>query len=753
MEHKNISFDEEMSKKTISFVEPSEDSPEEYRGIYMEDYRTKRVRKKGWRHPIFLYTPDLMYDHKDPKQQQDYMFKLNQVVNVYEHTIDDFEFNSLKIAKHYKKYYGVAGISLFTLGQGISFRVYPEQKEPFQLSLFSFFINYTMLITPIEIGVDLHDWKPWVPQRWSTSGWCNRIDDYIEMARPYANMRKICECLGMTRWLMNMFATMAGDRLGLSISNNEFIEVAKRSKDARESITCTFPIPEDITPPELETLTMDRTNDLLDFIGTQYDLSMSIYVRNKLFNPPQFREYAVHMCHKPDLDGTTIPYTYNTNIIMGVGHPLAFSVDAQGGRKAEITKLNVSDAGTLERALCQLMSPVRFVDINYECDSRHYRRRHISSSEDLVKLDGRVATLTPDIDPVDNEYFMIHPKKHINLIGRTVYVKTPITCTHPRRNEGYICSACYGKLMANLNRDVHIGRLAAVQSADEMEQKLLSAKHALKTNTVPIEFGEEFFEFFELGNGQILLNRDMLEQSNNPESDFYHYHLEFYPHGMKKNQDGESRHLDRSTSEIVIYDDRDDRRINISEKNGAPIYLSPEFNDEHFLRELHYRDEKEIIRIPFSDLADGGVANTQVLFEFSYKNNELADPLLTLEKIMFNGERIDSFSSYDECLDTLIPLFIRGGIYLPDYQAELLVSQLVTDMNRGPVDWNDPHPEYRFDSINRSILRNRSVLTSILSRESAAQIAGAYDAYNKSGTSGYDYFVYEANTNSPWAIY
>ena len=95
------------------------------------------------------------------------------------------------------------------------------------------------------------------------------------------------------------------------------------------------------------------------------------------------------------------------------------------------------------------------------------------------------------------------------LIGKTIYMKTPITCTHPRRHEGYICSACYGKLMASLNCDIHIGKIAAAESADEIEQKLLSAKHALQTDTIRVEFDEIFYQYFELGNGQIGLNSDM----------------------------------------------------------------------------------------------------------------------------------------------------------------------------------------------------------------------------------------------------
>lgn len=714
--------------------------PEEYCGMFAKPSRTKEQRKKGWTHKIFLFSP-----HATDKENL-VNNKLTQIVNIYDHTMDDFEFNTKKIIKHYRKHYGDVDVGMYTMGQSIKFRVYKGQEEPYQLSLFKFLVNYTLLIIPVECGVDLHHWKPWLPSQWTADGWAEQVDKYIEMCRPVANMRKICECIEMVKYLMNLWCVRAGDRQGLSISNNDFIEVMKRDPEALKSITCSFHIPEDISPTDLEKLTMDRTHALLDTIGEQIDLPISAYARNNLFNPAQFREYAVHLCYKPDLSGNTIPYTYPTNVMMGLKDIRAFSIDAHGGRKAEITKLNVSDAGTLERALMMMMAPVKHVDINYECDSQHFRTRYISSKRDLTKLEGRVALVPGKKD----QYFIIG-KNDTDLIGQTIKMKSPITCTHPRRKEGYICAACYGMLMANLNCDVHIGRLAAAESADEMEQKLLSAKHALKTDTVRVEFEETFYRYFTLGNGIISLNKAMVDASHEytDKDDFAHLYLEFYPSAMKKNQDGESRHFDREFQEIVIYDDRDDSRITIAEVNGAPLFLSPEFNDSCFLPAMQYKGAKDIVQVPFSELAEGGVASQKMLFEFSYRNKEIAGPLMRLESIMFNRTTINSFGTYDRCLDELSPLFLAGGIYIPDYQTELLVSQMITTPDGQMVDWNDPNPEYVFNSINKSIQNNPSALTSVLYRESGAQIAGAYRTYEKSGTSAYDRFIMEP-TKSQW---
>lgn len=704
---------------------------EDYLGIFLEPMVQEKKRRKNYKHPIFLYSPENDTDDRTTFEQ------LKQVVNVYEHSLEDFEFNAKKIIQHYKENYGNASTGIFTIGQSIRFRVYKGQ-EPMDLSLFMFLMNYTMILVPILMGADMHDWKPWTPTRWTNKAWVNQMNHYIEMVRPYGNNRKIDELLEWSKYLMNLWAADTGDRIGLSISNNDFIEVAKRSKEAYESMTCTFPLDEDISPSDLEKITKDRTTDLLNIISDQSDLPISIYTKNGLFNPGQFREFAVHIAHKPDLYGNTIPFTSRTNVMMGLKDPRAHMIDAFGGRKAEIVKLNVSDAGALERSLCMLMSSLRFVDTDYECDSKHFRIRTIDNMDTLEKLDGRVCTL----DPKSDEYMIIGTHDS-HLIGKTVYLKTPITCTHPRRHEGYICSACYGKLMAALNRDVHIGRLAALNLSDDIEQKLLSAKHALMTNTNDIKFDTIFDTYFIMSSCQIYFNQSMIDASADNNEEFNHLHLEFHLSNMKKNQDGEGRHYDRSIPEIIIYDDRDDTRIIIKEENGAPIFLSQEFNNEYFLPAIKHKGEKDVVRIPFTDLIDTGNVCCDILFEYQYKNNDITGALLELDSILSKKSSINAYGSYDECLDAIVPLFTKGGIHIPEIQPELLISQMIYSPDGSAVDWTLDDPEYVFFTIDKSIQNNQSALTSVLYHETSRQIAGAYGTYEKSGTSAYDWFLYD----------
>jgi len=692
---------------------------------FLEPIVTLKERKRRAKHPIFIYSI------LDTEINLD---RLNQIVNVYDHTLDDFIVNSLKIINHYKVSYGDQSLNYFTLGQSIQFRVYKGQT-PINLSLFKFLINYTMLLLPILMGVDMHNWHPLVTPRFTPDAWVTQMNKYIRQCRPYGTARDIDELVEWCKFLGNQFAEIAGDRLGLSISNNEFLEVADRSEEAYRSLNCSHPSTEDISPTEREELITSHARHLLNVISNQQDLSISVFARNNLFNLAQFREFAVHLGHKPDLYGNTIPYTADTNIIKGLKDIRAFAIAGYGGRKAETLKLTVSDAGALERSLCMLMSDIRYVDTEWECDSKHFRKRHIDSFDTLDKLEGRVGTLDPDSD----EYLIIDPE-NTSLIGKTIYLKTPITCTHPRRAEGYICSACYGKLMAHLNCDIHIGRIAGLNSADDMEQTLLSAKHALNTSTSDVQFDDNFNLYFEAASCQIFFNDAMIEESAEHPEEFSHLFFEIRMPSVKKRLDGEGRSYDRKISNIVIYDDRDESRIVIQEANDIPIFMSPEFTTI-FMDAAAHVDKKGTALIPFTDLVDHGKILCDVIFEYQYKNKELAGALIELKDILTNGRLIDSFHDYDECLATIIPLFVQGGIHLPELQFELIVSKLIYQKDGSRVDWTLENPEYKFFSIDKSIYNSSSLTTSVLYHESSRQLAGAHNFYEKSAPSEYDWFL------------
>lgn len=89
-------------------------------------------------------------------------------------------------------------------------------------------------------------------------------------------------------------------------------------------------------------------------------------------------------------------------------------------------------------------------------------------------LDGRYYKLGPD-----GMDYLINAKKDTYLIGKTIYLYSPMTCASAAHGHG-ICRRCYGEL-AYINRNIRPGKLASEILSAQLTQKQLSAKHLLET--------------------------------------------------------------------------------------------------------------------------------------------------------------------------------------------------------------------------------------------------------------------------------
>lgn len=690
----------------------------------------KKKNERLFKNKIILFS-----DFKKPET-----IRLKQVVNLYNHSKEDMENNTEHMMQFISTHLCDGLDAIYTVGQYVRFRTEKGSKV-YKLPLGIFLFNYILWYPNLAINNKIKE-EMILTSTKMTNG---VLTAYINKHIIYENRNKVtfyelCELIQVTKSSLNRACKLFGDKIMMSLSLFEFISVMKNDKDARESLTCSFDIPKNASPGRLEKLIKKRTADLLKTIENRTDLNISTYAKTGLFNPAQFKEFAVHMAFKPDLIGNTIPFTSNTNILMGIKDMKAFTVDARGGRKAEALKLRVSDAGEFERSLNLLLARTRFVDENYVCESKHFIERTISSRDELINNDGRVFTFDPNSD----EYYIIDPYDDSqDLMGKTLYIKTPITCTHPKRKDGYICKACYGYLLSSINTDVHIGRLSSLESSDQTQQKLLGGKHALDTKTNEIQFDSTFYNYFKLNGTQISIQDDLsVELLDFGSSVDYDIFLMFEPLDVKKNKDGEGSRFDRSIPEIKIYDKNSDTISLVRENSGLPIYLTPEMS-EIYVDSSYSNGNSETILIPFSDLVlkDGEHFN---LFEVRYKNDDLADPILELTGILGKSSEINAYETYNGLINKLIPLFNRGGIYIPHIHLELIISALIFDSETDrEVDWTIPEVSYKFKTLDKAILNSQSVWTSLLYQETTKQLSGGYDSYNKKGTSIYDVFISE----------
>ena len=693
----------------------------------------KKITTDSFKDQIFLFS-----DIGNPET-----IRLRQVVKPYKHSAATMSKNIDMMIDFIAKHMSDGTDMLYTNGQYISYRLSPNDKEVRGMPLGMFLFNYILWHPNIIINGEITEDQVFDSSKLTDDSFATYINEKIAVYnRSKVDFYQFCGYIQFIKTKFNRIAMILGEKHMMSVSLHEFVSLM-RDDEARESLTCSFHIPKNTSPAKLEEIVNDRAHRLLKIIEERTDLNISTYAKNGLFNPGQFKEFGVHISHKPDLTGATIPFTSNTNVLMGINDAKAHIVDARGGRKAEILKLAVSDAGEFERTLNALLADLRYVDNDYVCESEYFVEKTLETREHLAHNDGRMFTLDPESD----EYYILDPRDEevVKLaMGKRLYMKTPITCTHPKKHEGYICKGCYGYLLSSINEDIHIGRLSALQSSDQMQQKLLSAKHALNTRTDEIYLSDSFYTYLRFDGTYISFNDDVAYDMVNSYTSYNNIFIEININNVVKRRDGEGAHFDRSIKEIVIYDAVKNIRTIIDEAGGTDFYMTPDTSAiyKDFLDAGMIHDGM-FVRIPFNELAvKEGEGFT--IFEVEYTNNELIGPLHKLKKTLEKAPEIGKYSDYSDLLAAIIPLFHKGGIRIPDIHIEMIVSRLVFDVETGKlVDWNTENVNYAFRTLDKAILSGESIISSLLYKDIPRQIAGSYGAYEKTGTSISDIFISE----------
>ena len=254
---------------------------------------------------------------------------------------------------------------------------------------------------------------------------------------------------------------------------------------------------ENMSMDEIEDEMNRRTTLLYEILSTE-DNTFKDYVNSKEgLNRDQICQFEIVIGPKPDVRGNVFPKIVNTNFICGGMQSASdYYIDASGGRKASIINYSqVKVSGYMTRKLSLLCMNTLLNPENDDCGSKNYVQVNIENKKILGRLNGRWAN-----DGLGNEFLI--RKTDTDLIGKTVNLRSPITCCG---HDGKICRKCYGEL-SKINDNIHVGILGCQFLTEQQTQKMLSAKHLLKTNSEKINWSEEFLELFNVSANSISLN-------------------------------------------------------------------------------------------------------------------------------------------------------------------------------------------------------------------------------------------------------
>lgn len=457
---------------------------------------------------------------------------------------------------------------------------------------------------------------------------------------------------------------------------------------------------------------MDLTHKLINYItdSKQYigfDHGLANAFRSKeSIKPRQYKEATVNIGTKPDGRGSIFKHITNRSFINGGVEELAdYFIDASNGRIAQIlSKKNVGTSGSYARILgLNSIDSHLHEDPTYVCDTCNLERFEVKNEALFNQIIDRYFRWQEDGTTSDDDILITRDMKN-ELVGKTIYLRSPITCASAARGEG-ICFRCYGDT-AYTNININIGKFAAEIISSQLTQRLLSAKHLLESNPVKMQWNnKEYFDMlFDISaeNNIIRLKPDVNVKGLSLQINTNDIVLE--------NED------DDYSEDIMIYNEYVTRFTIIGNDKIPTMELYGLNNDNLYIsstlnRLMRTRGEREedTWTIPLSALTE------QNIFLIDIRNDELSKTMYRLMHII-NKNNITLMMDRNQILQEYNEALINGGIEAMSVHAEVLIMNQIRDYYDvcERVDWRTPHAKYQLLTLHQALLKNPSICITLL---------------------------------------
>ena len=535
--------------------------------------------------------------------------------------------------------------------------------------------------------------------------------------------------------------------MAMSMNIESFINVAKKNPRVNEIFRTQ--LPEGLQPKEIEKIQHDLMVELIDILKHEPDMCLYPMLHAGAgIKDKQLSEFAIIGGLKPDINGNTLPEPINSNFLMhGLNNVTNYYIDAQAGRKSII--LNKSSMGTSGHFSTKCMMVSSTVHLSQQfcndvanhhvdphgCNTKRPVLYYVAGEDQLKKINRRYYYLEPTMI----ELRCVNAKYDKWLIGKMIYLRSPITCTC----EDGVCPICYGDLAyTNAEREFSIGCFAAAKLNNTLSQNILSTKHLLTTNSEEILFCKRFYDFFKLDSCKFkvdmdstenfddwyvrILTDDIFEFNAKEEGDFNYFIERFFLYNKKTKESIEIKELNK-TQTMYLYED------------VLKMFKAPRNKDF------------DGVELCINELADDETYLAIIIIE----NNELTKPLKNIMRLL---DRKDHYNceDIDQLVNKMSDLLIECGHKLDLVHAECIIRAIIKDIDnvliRPRFDNETKLKDYQILTVSSALLNNPSLTVSLSFQDLGKQVTNP-NTNIKCEKSTYDYLFSESIPIKPYDTY
>ena len=480
---------------------------------------------------------------------------------------------------------------------------------------------------------------------------------------------------------------------------------------------------------------IERIKNAKSILGRDHCLS-DAWRAGEGININQYREFTINLGSKPDGRGGIFPKTINNSFINGgVTDPADYFVESSTGRIAQIIKYkNVSTSGTFARILgLNNMDSFLYPNTTYDCHTRHLLKVFVRGDEFLKRLNLMYYRLS--MDGVEKR---IDYRTDKDLIGKYIYLRSPITCASAAKGHG-ICWKCYGDLAYSVfdveeGIGINIGRIATETTTSKLTQKQLSVKHLLEAKIDKIEWAEAFYSFFNISTNVIQLSEEISYKNYKLIIDPENIELE-YEDVADINEDDDlsaASNFNEYITEFYVLDVKTGEVFKITNNRDEHLFITEELNA--IIRKKGEPSDDEKIEISFGDIKD------IPLFIMILQNNEITKTLNRLTRLFNKSDNVKG-KTISQLFQEILDVNIEGGMGISAIHYAVLLMNQVRDGDNifGCPDWNYDNVNYQILTLNEALNYNPSITIS-LSYQKVTKMFYSPLTYRKHGASFMDLF-------------
>jgi hypothetical protein len=250
------------------------------------------------------------------------------------------------------------------------------------------------------------------------------------------------------------------------------------------------PIPSNMGTKIAETKFAQKSKELLKLLNDPTALKYNAllpFMQSEVLNNNQIPQLLMAYGTRSDLDDQMMKHVINESALSGLKTPADFAIESLSAKK---TAYYLSDviSGTQYFARVLRLSNMQFrIAYSGDCGSKYLLP--ITIGKDHGK------NFIHKVVYYNGNRIAIDENNYKELEGKSVEMLSPVGCKHI---DG-VCERCAGRATSKpwaYMPHVHIGSYAKSKLSARISQKVLSAKHLIKTSTVEPKLSDEAKKYF-----------------------------------------------------------------------------------------------------------------------------------------------------------------------------------------------------------------------------------------------------------------